>query len=110
MNKHLSFAIAFPIILASTIPALADTPIQIAQPIVRSQLISPQVPILQQQDFANPTEEVNGPGPGGTTVKPPKPPKPPKREVNGLQIQDLGTLSKPAAINQNINVAPVQEF
>ena len=111
MNKQiLSFAIAFPIILASTVPALADTPIQIVQPIVKPQLISPQVPILQQLDFANPTGRIDKPGPGGGGVKTPPPPPPPRREIDGFQIQDLGTLSKPAAINQNINVAPVQGF
>lgn len=99
MNKQiLSLAIALPAILASTIPALADTPVQVVQPIVKPQLISPQVPILQQLDFADPTQGLNKPGPGGTGVKPPKPPKPPKREINGLQLQNLGTLSKPTAI------------
>jgi hypothetical protein len=109
MNKQiLSLAFALPAILASTVPALADTPVQVVQPIVKP-LISPQVPILQQ-GFANPIEGVIAPGPGGTTVKPPKPPKPPKREIDGFQLQNLRTLSKPATINENINVAPVQKF
>ncbi len=108
MNKQILSLVALPTILASTVPALADTPVQVVQPIVKP-LISPQVPILQQ-GFANPIDGVIAPGPGGTTVKPRKPPKPPKREIDGFQLQNLPTLSKPATINENINVDPVQKF
>lgn len=105
MNKQiLSLALALPAILATTVPALADKPIQVVQP----HQITPQVqvPVLKQQGFGNPTDN-NAPGPGGTTATP-KGPRPPRRDANGIiQPQNLGKF-QPAVINPSINVAPVQ--
>jgi hypothetical protein len=105
MNKQiLSLALALPAILATTVPALADKPIQIVQP----QQIAPQVQvdILQQQGFPNPSDNT-APGPGGITSTP-RGPKPPRRDANGIiQPQNLGKF-QPAVINPSINAAPVQ--
>ncbi|MBW4670488.1 MAG: hypothetical protein KME60_24490 [Cyanomargarita calcarea GSE-NOS-MK-12-04C] len=98
----LTLALAAPlgsIVFASSLPAFAGTPIV--------QTVKPKVPIVQQ-GLINPGESVNAPGPGGNSVKGPKGPRPPRREVDGLRLQNLGTLSQSAQINQNINVAPVQ--
>ena len=97
----LALALATPLgsIMLATVPAFAKTPVV--------QTVQPKVPILQPV-FTNPINNVNTPGPGGTSVQGPKGPRPPRREGNGLQLQNIGTLSQPAKINQNINVAPVQ--
>jgi hypothetical protein len=108
MNKQiLSLAFALPAILASTVPALADTPVQVVMPVVQPQVTVPQVQTPIQQGFVNPMDRVITKGPGGNTVTP-KGPRPPKRDVDGIIQFQNGKLSQPAGINQNINAAPVQ--